>query len=859
MTELKKLGRYEIVSEIGRGGMSVVYLAHDPLFDRQVVLKLLPREFLHDPSFKSRFEREAKAIAKLEHASIVPVYDFGEEGGLPYLVMRYMTGGSLTDRLQKGPLNLDEALRIMTRLTSALEEAHRRGMIHRDIKPGNVLFDRYGDAFLADFGIVKLTQETSTYTAGGFVGTPAYMSPEQARGDADIDVRSDVYALGAIFFEMLTGKPPYQSETVMGLALKHINDPIPSLLAFNSDLPEGLEGFIQKAMCKEREGRYESANALANALRAIISKEVSTAVSGPELPTETVVSKPEIGATIVEQVEKKAPPILVGAPEAPSRKVIKPGKRLAWGLGAGGVIVVGVILAILIPKLGLFSTAPVATSTSTLPPPLTPVPTKAPVPTFPPMVGPDPSPRVGVFYYPWFGNPDHDGSWIGWEGPDLMPPLDITSDYYPLLGPYSRSDPNVIAQHFAWLREAGVGVVISSWWGQGSFEDKAIQLMLEMGAQYGIKIAFNIEPYEGRSADQLIADVRYLYDRYGESPAFFRTQETSCFSLDNRSKGLFFVRSIDRPSIDAEPVSPEYWRFAIDAIHESPDGGLVIANTIDAKWIDAGHFDGIYNYAAFQLEEGIPFNWALDIPPGGWYVPSVMPGFSAERLNYPAETKLPRMNGETYHSQWDAALGLGVEPQMVTITSFNGWQEGNQIEPAAPGMTNKRGYQYIDYEPLSPDTYLKLTRERVNDFRYREWPPPYRVRVRMTSSSDWANFSLIEGGAMTRPHIVELSKEAGPAGLNRGILTLTQKAELAEAGAEVQVVIDLLFTNLNPQANLVFRLERGHLGKVDVELMNYVRNEPILVETFQWGGIADKPNNPIEFQIPALLLIEPPS
>jgi serine/threonine protein kinase len=167
MTELRKLGRYEIIREIGRGGMSTVHLAYDPVFEREVALKLLPREFLHDPSFRARFEREAKSIAKIEHAAIVPVYDFGEEDGQPFLVMRYMTGGTLADQLEDGPLSIEDAQKILVRLANALGEAHDRGMVHRDIKPRNVLFDHHGDAFLTDFGIVKLTQETTTYTGSG--------------------------------------------------------------------------------------------------------------------------------------------------------------------------------------------------------------------------------------------------------------------------------------------------------------------------------------------------------------------------------------------------------------------------------------------------------------------------------------------------------------------------------------------------------------------------------------------------------------------------------------------------------------------------------------------------------------------
>jgi serine/threonine protein kinase len=190
-----EFGRYKIQSEIGRGGMSIVYRAHDARTNRDVALKVLPREFLHDPNFRQRFEREAQTIATLEHPAIVPVYDFGEVGGQPFLVMRHMTGGSLTDLLMEGPLSLEAATAVLQRIGSALDYAHQQGIVHRDLKPGNVLFDRFGEAYLVDFGIVQLTETSSKITGEkALLGTPAYMSPEQAYGDSELDGRSDTHA-----------------------------------------------------------------------------------------------------------------------------------------------------------------------------------------------------------------------------------------------------------------------------------------------------------------------------------------------------------------------------------------------------------------------------------------------------------------------------------------------------------------------------------------------------------------------------------------------------------------------------------------------------------------------------------------
>jgi serine/threonine protein kinase len=190
----ERIGRYEIKDELGRGGMATVYRGFDPRFKRHVAVKVLPREFLHDPTLKSRFQREAETVAALEHTAIVPVYDFGEDDDQLFLVMRYMPGGSLARRLRDGPLTPAEAARILSRVASALDWAHSRGVVHRDVKPANLLFDANDEPYLSDFGIVKIVaRDAGSFTVtGGVVGTPAYMSPEQARGDKVIDGRSDI-------------------------------------------------------------------------------------------------------------------------------------------------------------------------------------------------------------------------------------------------------------------------------------------------------------------------------------------------------------------------------------------------------------------------------------------------------------------------------------------------------------------------------------------------------------------------------------------------------------------------------------------------------------------------------------------
>ena len=266
----EKIGRYEIKAELGRGGMATVYHGYDPRFEREVAVKVLPSELLHsDPQFKLRFEREAKIIAQLEHPSIVPVYDVGDEGGQPYFVMRYMNGFSLSEKIKSKTLTIEESAKILGQIAPGLDEAHSKGIVHRDLKPSNILFDSKGTPYISDFGIAKLSQaQASNVTGSGIIGTPAYMAPEQASGET-VDGRSDIYAFGIILFEMLTGRQPYEADTPMGVAIKHITDPVPQILVANPNLPPEVDEIIKTAMAKNKDDRFATAMDMVNALRAV--------------------------------------------------------------------------------------------------------------------------------------------------------------------------------------------------------------------------------------------------------------------------------------------------------------------------------------------------------------------------------------------------------------------------------------------------------------------------------------------------------------------------------------------------------------------------------------------------------------
>ncbi len=317
-------GRYEIRSLLGKGGMASVYLAYDPRFDRQVALKVLPREFLHDPAFFERFHREARTIARLEHYAIVPVYDFGEHLGQPYLVMRYMPGGTLESRLVGGPLPLLTIAPILKRLADALDYSHNEGVVHRDLKPGNILFDNQENAFLSDFGIAKLAETTVTLTGDTFLGTPAYASPEQVQGGQVLDGRSDIYTLGVILFQMLTGEMPFKADTPVQQLMAHVLNPVPNILEFRHDLPPQCETVIAQAMAKSRDDRYRTAARMAAIVEEVARLETSprprprTAV--PATPTDVlpapVTAVPD--PTVREEVRKPSP-----APSLPTKPPIR--------------------------------------------------------------------------------------------------------------------------------------------------------------------------------------------------------------------------------------------------------------------------------------------------------------------------------------------------------------------------------------------------------------------------------------------------------------------------------------------------------------------------------------------------------
>lgn len=265
-----QIGRYEVERELAQGGMGLIFLARDPYMHRQVVVKVLMYKHITDDVQREFFQNEAELIASLEHPSIVPVYDFGWHGKQPYIVMRYMAEGSLDDRLKKeGDLKLKDLSHIIKRVGDALDAAHAKNIIHRDVKPSNILFDNTGESFLSDFGIAK-SKPIVDDEGEWLVGTPAFMSPEQANGDP-VDGRSDVYAMGIMLYRLLTGQLPFSSDSTTALLNAHSDMPIPDIRKVKDNIPAVWQEVITKAMAKDRKDRYQSAGEFARDVEQVAS------------------------------------------------------------------------------------------------------------------------------------------------------------------------------------------------------------------------------------------------------------------------------------------------------------------------------------------------------------------------------------------------------------------------------------------------------------------------------------------------------------------------------------------------------------------------------------------------------------
>jgi len=273
MLDHRTIGQYQIVSRLGQGGMATVYKAYHSRLNRYVAIKTIHSAFVDDSAFIARFEREAQIIASLEHPNIVPVHDFFEADGTLCLVMKYIEGMTLRGVLAEGPLFLEDTLNVMTAIASAVDYAHSKGVLHRDIKPSNILLDHAGVPYVSDFGLARLSESgAATYSQGIMIGTPHYMSPEQARG-ADLTAASDLYSLGIVLYELVTGRVPYHEGTPYAIIAKHIQESPPFPSTLNATVSPLVDGVLLTALAKNPADRYPSATAMIRAFRAAIGDD----------------------------------------------------------------------------------------------------------------------------------------------------------------------------------------------------------------------------------------------------------------------------------------------------------------------------------------------------------------------------------------------------------------------------------------------------------------------------------------------------------------------------------------------------------------------------------------------------------
>jgi predicted Ser/Thr protein kinase len=279
-------GRYELEELVGSGGMSSVYCARDRLLERKVALKILHEQFTSDDNYVERFRREARSVAQLAHPNIVTVIDRGEQDGRQFIVFEYVDGENLKDLVDReGPLDVPDAIELTLQVARGLAFAHEQGLVHRDVKPQNVLLDGDGRAKVTDFGIAHAVDVDGMTITGTIMGTSNYIAPEQARGQP-VDEQTDIYSLGCVLYELLTGEVPFEGDTFVAVAMKHVNDPVPSVRETRPDVPPRLDWAIQRAMAKDHSERFGSMAELAAELEACYSEldgqaEGATAIVPP--------------------------------------------------------------------------------------------------------------------------------------------------------------------------------------------------------------------------------------------------------------------------------------------------------------------------------------------------------------------------------------------------------------------------------------------------------------------------------------------------------------------------------------------------------------------------------------------------
>jgi serine/threonine protein kinase len=357
------VGPYRIIEQLGQGGMATVYKAYHAALDRYVAIKVLHPAFLEDSNFLARFQREARLVAKLDHPNIVPIYDYAEHEGRPYLVMKFIEGETLKALLARGPIGPGEIGHVAESVGSALTYAHKRNILHRDIKPSNVLLSNDGQIYLADFGLARIAQSVeSTLTSDMILGTPQYISPEQALGKKDLDAGTDIYSFGVMMYELTVGKVPFSADTPFSVIHDHIYSPLPMPRQVNPDVSEDMERVLLKALAKERQDRYKDVHALVDAFQHALQEStqlgsgdmdtqvskteaVSASSPSPTVPTSSIAATTSIPLPAVEVLAPVS--VVADAVSLPDARgegsdslIEKPKRKLGWMWLAVGVILI---------------------------------------------------------------------------------------------------------------------------------------------------------------------------------------------------------------------------------------------------------------------------------------------------------------------------------------------------------------------------------------------------------------------------------------------------------------------------------------------------------------------------------------
>ena len=365
MTSLtgRNIGKYRIMERLGRGGMADVYKGYHPRLERYVALKVLHPHLIEGEDFLKRFEREAKTVAALRHPNIVQVFDFDVEDDIYYMVMEFIDGGSLKEKLRNLAgdnkfLPQEEVNHIFKQVANALGYAHKRGMLHRDVKPSNILLDESGKAYLTDFGIAKIMSGSTQLTATGtLIGTPAYMSPEQCKG-IDASTPSDIYSLGVVLYELVVGNVPFDADTPLAVLHKHLYEPLPLPSASRNDMSDSMERVILKALAKEPEDRFQNAFEMLDAFNAALEKEpINNGTSryretpGPLVDNENIDEDIEAVETVAMEAfiepDQKATQENISSPQKTTKPKIKGKKFLFVSIGTIIILALAIIFLII--------------------------------------------------------------------------------------------------------------------------------------------------------------------------------------------------------------------------------------------------------------------------------------------------------------------------------------------------------------------------------------------------------------------------------------------------------------------------------------------------------------------------------